>query len=130
MGSLSVGVLAFLIFFIIWLKGHATGIQLDTVQGIIIFGTGLAAFALLVRTLSRLTYSAFHLMRDAQERTQLTYLYLSLINEKKIDEASREIILQALFSRAETGLLAGESGPTMPGQGADAIRMVLQQTGK
>ena len=34
MGSLSVGVLAFLIFFIIWLKGHATGIQLDTVQGI------------------------------------------------------------------------------------------------
>ena len=129
-GSLVVGVVGFSILFIIWLKGHATGIQLDTVQGIILFGTGLAAFAYLVRTLSRLTFSSFHLMRDAQERTQLTYVYLSLINEDKIDKSSRDIILQALFSRAETGLLLGESGPTMPGLGEVAIKSTLQQPGK
>ena len=130
MGSLVVGVVGFSILFIIWLKGHATGIQFDTVQGIILFGTGLAAFAFLVRTLSRLTFSSFHLMRDAQERTQLTYVYLSLINEDKMDKSSRDIILQALFSRAETGLLSGESGPTMPGLGEVVIKSTLQPPGK
>ena len=54
-------------------------------------------------------------MRDAQERELLTYLYLSLHKDKEIDESSRNIILQALFNRSETGLLANESGPTMPG---------------
>lgn len=130
MGSLVVGTAWFSILFITWLKGYATGIQFDTVQGIILFGTGLAAFAFLVRTLSRLTFSSFHLMRDAQERTQLTYVYLALINEDKIDKSSRDIVLQALFSRADTGLLAGESGPTMPGLGEVALKSTLQQPGK
>jgi hypothetical protein len=53
-------------------------------------------------------------MRDAQEREQLTYLYLSLTDEAAIDKESRHIVLQALFSRSETGLLAQEHGPTMP----------------
>jgi hypothetical protein len=53
-------------------------------------------------------------MRDAEEREQLTYLYLSLSIEAVIDEGSREIVLQALFSRSETGLLINEHGPTMP----------------
>ena len=104
-------------FFTDWLKGQELKVQLNTIQGIVIFGTFLAVYAILIRVLSRLAFSAFHLMRDAEEREQLTYLYLSLINEKKIDEKSRDIILQALFSRSETGLLTGESGPTMPGVG-------------
>ena len=94
---------------------------MNTVQGIVIFATLLAVYGILIRVLSRLTFSAFHLMRDAEEREQLTYLYLSLINEKKIDEKSRDIILQALFSRSETGLLSGESAPTMPGVGMSEI---------
>ena len=89
-----------------------------------------AAFAFLARTLSRLTFSSFHLMRDAQERTQLTYVYLSLINEDKIDKSSRDIVLQALFSHTETGLLSGDSAPTMPGLGADAINSAMKQPGK
>ena len=125
-GSLVVGVVGFSTLFVTWFKGHATVIEFETVQGIILFGTALAAFAYLVRTLSRLTFSSFHLMRDAQERTQLTYVYLSLINEDKIDKSSRDIILQALFSRAETGLLSGEAGPTMPGLGEVAIKSTLQ----
>lgn len=128
--SLVVGVVGFSILFITWLKGHAIVIEFKTVQGIILFGTGLATFAFLVRTLSRLTFSSFHLMRDAQERTQLTYVYLSLINEDKIDKSSRDIILQPLFSRAETGLLSGESGPTMPGLGEVAVKSTLQKPGK
>ena len=113
-GFLLFGVILLACFYINWLMGREMAVQLDTIQGVVIFGALIAVYAFLVRTLSRLSFSAFHLMRDAEEREQLTYLYLSLIDEKKIDEASRDIILQALFSRSETGLLAGETGPTMP----------------
>lgn len=58
--------------------------------------------------------STYHLYRDAQERKQLTYLYLSLKKESDIPDADRHIILQSLFSRADTGLLKEDSSPTMP----------------
>lgn len=108
-------------FFTDWLTGQELQVKLNTIQGIVIFGTLLAVYGILIRVLSRLTFSAFHLMRDAEEREQLTYLYLSLINEKKIDERSRDIILQALFSRSETGLLTGESAPAMPSVGMSEV---------
>ena len=116
------GLICFTILFDTWLEGQAIGVQLDTVQGIILFGTVVAVFAFLVRILSRLTFSSFHLMRDAGEREHLTYLYLSLINEKEMGESSRNIILQALFSRTETGLLTGDSSPIMPSQSVDATK--------
>ena len=110
-----VGLVYFREFFITWLEGKHLPLQLNTLQGVFLFGSIAAVFTFLLRTLSRLTFSAFHLMRDAEEREQLTYLYLSLSNESTVDEKSREIVLQALFSRSETGLLAQENGPTMPG---------------
>lgn len=115
--SLLLGVVYFSGFFTEWLKGQQISVQLNTIQGVVIFGTVLAVYAFLVRTLSRLAFSSFHLMRDAEEREQLTYLYLSLINDQKIDENSRDIVLQALFSRSETGLLTTETAPTMPSVG-------------
>ena len=128
-GTLAAGLLGFAILFNTWLEGRKIGVDLDTVQGVILFGTVLATFAFLVRILSRLTFSSYHLMRDAGERELLTYLYLSLINEKKIDESSRNIILQALFSRTESGLLAGDSSPTMPNLGAETINSAMKQSG-
>ena len=128
--TLVAGLICFTILFDTWLEGHAIGVQLDTVQGVILFGTVLAIFAFLVRTFSRLTFSSYHLMRDAGERELLTHLYLSLINEKKMDESSREIILQALFSRTETGLLTGNSSPTMPNLSVEAIKSAMNQTGR
>ena len=127
--TLVAGLICFTILFDTWLEGRTIGVQLDTVQGVILFGTVLAIFAFLVRIFSRLTFSAYHLMRDAGERELLTYLYLSLINEKKIDESSRDIILQALFSRTETGLLTGDSSPTMPNLSAETIKSAMKQTG-
>lgn len=112
-----VGLVYFKEFFVTWLQGREIGVELDTIQGVILFGSIAAVYAFLMRVLSRLTFSSFHLMRDAEEREQLTYLYLSLSHETEVDKASREIILQALFSRTETGLLAQEHGPTMPGTG-------------
>lgn len=110
-----VGLIYFREFFISWLDGKHLPLQLNSLQGVVLFGSIAAVYAFLLKTLSRLTFSAFHLMRDAEEREQLTYLYLSLSNESVIDEKSRDIVLQALFSRTETGLLAQEHGPTMPG---------------
>jgi hypothetical protein len=67
-----------------------------------------------LRTFIKIAFSSMHLSRDADERFQLTHIYLSFLKEKAIDEKQREIILQALFSRADTGLLKGDSSPTMP----------------
>jgi hypothetical protein len=61
----------------------------------------------------------------------MTHVYLSLIesgvigreNDTKENE-SLQIILQSLFSRADTGLLKGDHGPTLPG-GVDAIKKLF-----
>ncbi|HGH8119811.1 TPA: DUF6161 domain-containing protein, partial [Vibrio cholerae] len=42
-------------------------------------------------------------------------LFLSLNKDSQLDSTSRNIVLQALFSRTDTGLLAGDSSPSMPG---------------
>lgn len=104
-----------------WLLGGETALSVKTVPGMVLFGSLVAVFGFALRALNRLAFSTFHLMRDAEEREQLTYLYLSLSNESAIDKESRDIILQALFCRTETGLLSQDSGPTMPGFG-DAIK--------
>ncbi|MBM5572098.1 MULTISPECIES: DUF6161 domain-containing protein [Deefgea] len=123
--AIVLGLVYFREFFLTWLQGKQLPLQLNSLQGVVLFGSIAAVYAFLLKTLSRLAFSAFHLMRDAEEREQLTYLYLALSNESAVDEKSREIVLQALFSRSETGLLANENGPTMPG-----IEMLKAATGK
>jgi hypothetical protein len=77
------------------------------------------AFA--IRIFSKLTFSSFHLARDAEEREQLTYVYLALQKEKGIDQTERHLIMQSLFSRADSGLLKEEASPTMPGNIVDQV---------
>lgn len=101
-------------FFKGWLTAQELKLKLNTLQGAILFGSIAAIFTFVVRVLAKVTFSSFHLMRDAEEREQLTYLYLSLTHEAEIDKESRDIVLQALFSRSETGLLSQEQGPKMP----------------
>ena len=59
-------------------------------------------------------FSSFHLARDSEERHTLTYFYLSLLKESEIDPEEKKLIMQSLFSRADTGLLKEDSSPTMP----------------
>lgn len=91
-------------------RGEASAIKWTllyiTLVSFLIFG---------IKTLAKITYSSFHLARDAEEREQLTYVYLSLKNESGVEEKDRQIILQSLFSRADTGLLNDDSSPAMPG---------------
>ena len=103
-----------------WLHGADVELSLNTLQGAIIFASLMAVFAFVVRMLSRLAFSSFHLMRDAQEREQLTYLYLALSEKEPAVKESRDIVLRALFSRSQTGLLTDEHGPTM--LAADVVR--------
>jgi hypothetical protein len=91
-------------------KGEASAIKWT-----LVYVTFISFLAFGIKTLSKLTYSTYHLKRDAEERHQLTYLYLSLVNEKKIEDNERHLVLQSLFSRADTGLLKEDSSPTMPG---------------
>jgi hypothetical protein len=81
----------------------------------VIYVTFISFLAYLVRVLHRVAFSAFHLSRDAEEREQLTHVYLALIKDAAVDEKDKHLILQSLFSRADTGLLKDDSGPTMPG---------------
>ena len=107
-------------FFWAWLHKAPMEFGLPSLQGVALFAATVAGAVFLMRTLSRLAFSAFHLQRDAEEREQLTHLYLALIHEKALDTQARDVVLQALFSRADSGLLSGDHSPTMPGV-ADAI---------
>ena len=73
--------------------------------------TSIAVY--LLRIFIKLSMSSFHLARDAKERNKLSYFYLALIHEGAVTDKERAIILNALFSRSDTGLLKGDSAPTM-----------------
>lgn len=83
-------------------------------QGIVLLVATLTMFIFLIRVLGKMTFSSFHLQRDAEERELLSYLYLALSEKGTVDNESRRVVLQSLFSRAETGLLSGDHGPTIP----------------
>lgn len=83
--------------------------------------TLISFLAFVIRIFSKLTFSAFHLVRDAEEREQLTYVYLALKKEKAIDQTERHLIMQSLFSRADSGLLKEDASPTMPGNIVDKV---------
>lgn len=87
----------------------------------ITFITLVSFLAFLIKTLSKMTFSTFHLVRDAEEREQLTFVFLAMQKEKAIDPTERHLIMQSLFSRADTGLLKDDGSPTMPGNIFDKV---------
>ena len=123
--AISMALLIFILLMYSWLHAYSTKINLNTLEGAVIFASVLSFFAFAIKTLSKLTLSAYHLQRDAEEREQLTHLYLALSNDNKVDAESRNIVLQALFSRSDSGLLAGDHSPTMP-----SIQDAIKATGR
>lgn len=81
--------------------------------------TSVAIYVL--RITIKLSLSSFHLSRDAREREQLSYFYLSLMESKGITEKERALIINSLFSRSDTGLLKGDSAPSMTANITDLL---------
>ncbi|WP_420316014.1 DUF6161 domain-containing protein [Ekhidna sp.] len=89
----------------------------------IIYVTFISFVAFAVKAITKVMFSSFHLARDSEERYTLTYFYLSLLKDSKVDEKDKQLIIQSLFSRADTGLLKDDSAPTMP---SDSITKIFK----
>lgn len=117
-----IGMIAFAcitLYLLLWLTPEGMllsfkGDQYLAIKWSLIYVTFLSFLAYGIRALNKVAFSSFHLARDAEEREQLTYVYLSLIKESAVDEKEKSLIMQSLFSRADTGLLKDVSSPTMP----------------
>jgi len=88
----------------------------QAIKWTIVYITFLSFLAYGIRTVHKISFSSFHLARDAEERHHLAYFYLSLRNEKAIEKEDRNLIMQALFSRSDTGLVGPNSNVSMPGE--------------
>lgn len=98
-------------------------LSLSTIRAslILIAATSMAGY--LLHLFTKLAISCFHLSRDYRERFQLTNVFLALLRDGdvKCDDQVKQIVMQALFSRSDTGLLKGEHSFKMPGV-ADLVR--------
>lgn len=84
----------------------------------------------IVRIFIKMALSSFHLARDAKEREQLAYFYLSLIEKDAVSEKERGLVINSLFSRSDTGLLKGEASPAMSANVGELVDMVSKVAGK
>lgn len=114
------------VFTLLWLSPEGVLLNFidnkaSAIKWSIIFIVFVSFLAYGIRILHKVAFSAFHLARDAEEREQLAYVYLSLLNESAVDEKDRSLVLQAIFARADTGLLKDDASPTMPGGVVDKI---------
>lgn len=115
------------LYFLLWqtpegmLKSFFNEDKATAIKWSIVFITFISLFVFGIRALSKVMFSSFHLSRDAEEREHLTYVYLALIKETSIEKEERLLIMQSLFSRADSGLLKEDSSPTMPGGVLDKI---------
>ncbi|MFM2386904.1 MAG: hypothetical protein RL660_1661 [Bacteroidota bacterium] len=92
-----------------------------SIRWAIVYITLISFIAFCIRAVTKVMFSSFHLARDCEERHTLTYFYLALLKDSKVDERDRQLIMQSLFSRAETGLLKEDSSPTMPSEAIGKI---------
>lgn len=78
----------------------------------------------MLRLTVKMGTSSYHLSRDAKERNNLSYFYLALIEKGAVSDKERALILNALFSRSDTGLLKGDAAPSMPTNVSDIIEIL------
>jgi len=101
-----------------------TSFDAATIRASLIFIVLMSIAGYLLHLFTRIAISSFHLSRDYRERFQLTRVYLALIKngDMKNDDTTRQIVLQSLFSRSDTGLLKGDHPLTMPVAVGDVIK--------
>jgi Family of unknown function (DUF6161) len=98
----------------------------NTLQKCLIVGVAASIGFYLLSQGVKITMSRFHLSIDYEERAQLTNVYLALIKaEENYPTEEKQIILQSIFSRSESGLIKGDFGPVMPN---NILSQVLRNT--
>ncbi len=90
----------------------------------VVFLVLVSLVAYVIKSLTKVMFSSYHLARDAEERHALTFFYLALLRDTEMKPEASQLILQSLFSRSDTGLLKDDSGPTMPTN--DIINKVMK----
>ena len=90
------------------------GNELAVFRWSLIFIVLISIIAFSIKALTKYMFSSYHLARDAEERHTLTFFYLSLLKDTEVKDEERQMILQSLFSRTDTGLLKEDSSPTLP----------------
>jgi uncharacterized protein YukE len=125
-GYVFIGLLTFLViigstslYYLLWTSPDGMFLDIfkeksSAIKWSIVYISFISFLAFGIRTLTKVIFSSFHLARDAEEREHLTFVYLSLIKDTTVEEADRNLILQALFSRSDSGLIKGDSAPTLP----------------
>lgn len=118
-----VGFAVVTLYFLLWLTPE--GMQKTffnddrslAIRWSVIYVTFISFLFFAIKAVMKSMFSAYHLSRDAEERQRLTYVYLAMIKDSSIEKEDRHLVMQSLFSRADTGLLKEDSSPTMPGTG-------------
>lgn len=98
-----------------WIENLKNSVVMTIVTSIAIY---------MLRLCVKMSTTSFHLSRDAKERSNLSYFYLALIEKDAVSDKERALILNALFSRSDTGLLKGDSTPSMPSNISDLINII------
>jgi hypothetical protein len=101
-------------FLIAGLHSFQAGNTFETYRVSALLAFAATLLLLLLQLFIRLTLSSMHLSRDAMERYQLTHVFLALVKEGAIQREQGDLILAALFSRSDTGLLKNDGTPSMP----------------
>ncbi len=91
----------------------------------VLFITGIGVITYVLSMFGRMFLSSMHILSDIDERSSLTQFYLSLIEGGKLDEKQREIILQSLFSRTDSGIIKGGTEMNFPG-GIESLKSLLK----
>lgn len=120
--------ISLLVYLLFELPDSKTSLNFTSIKMSIILTVIISAGLFIINLFIKLALSAYHLSRDAQERHKLAYVYLALLKEKAVEEVDRTVVLQSLFSRSDTGLLKGDSSPTIPdGMISQAIKAFTQK---
>lgn len=117
LGGGAIGALLWLLFqtdTIVILNENKLSLSTIRASLILIAATSMAGY--LLHLFTKLVISCFHLSRDYRERFQLTNVFLAFLRDGdvKCDDQVKQIVMQALFSRSDTGLLKGEHSLKMP----------------
>lgn len=81
----------------------------------------------MLRLCVRMCMSCYHQARDAEERSKLASFYLALIEKGAVTDKERALVINSLFSRADTGLLKGDSTPVMSQNVTELVDAVIKK---